>query len=59
MSRYRYAALFHTRWFDTEEPRATVIRSLDGEYWYEVCNASAEEAQAIVWAMNAFGGTNE
>lgn len=50
---YRHSVLLHSRWLETEEPRATVMRSNNGWVWHEVCDSDPETAQEIAEALNA------
>jgi hypothetical protein len=47
-----YAALIHSRWLESEIPRATIIRSTDGFIWHDVCVCNPDYAEEIVAALN-------
>ena len=51
----RYAVVHHGRWLETEEPRATVIRTWDGQNWHDVCTTDPETAQEIAEALDGLG----
>lgn len=48
-----YAALIHTREFETESPRATIIYSTNGILWHEMCFCHPDYAEEVVFALNA------
>lgn len=52
MSSEQYAVVMYGRWLETEEPRATVIRSTDGWIWHDVCTTSPDTAQEIAEALD-------
>jgi hypothetical protein len=47
----QFAVLQHTRWLETDEPRATVIRSRDGFMWHEMCTTDPDTAEEIAEAL--------
>lgn len=47
----KYAVLYHNRWLETEEPKATVMRTRDGEVWHPMCVTDPDTAHEIVWAL--------
>jgi hypothetical protein len=47
----QFSVLRHTRWLETDEPRATVIRSRDGWTWHEMCTTDPDAADEIAEAL--------
>ena len=48
-----FAVVVHSRWLETDEPRATVIRSTNGWIWHDVCVTDHGTAQEIAEALTA------
>jgi hypothetical protein len=47
----QFAVVIHSRWLETEEPKATVIRSTNGWIWHDVCVTDPGTAQDIADAL--------
>jgi hypothetical protein len=48
-----FAVVIHSRWLETDEPRATVIRSTNLWIWHDVCVTDPDTAQEIAEALTA------
>ena len=51
MAEEQFAVVIHSRWLETDEPRATVIRSSNGWIWRDVCVTDPDTAQEIADAL--------
>ena len=49
----QFAVVRHSRWLETDEPKATVIRSDNGWIWFEVCVTDPDTAQMLADALTA------
>ena len=51
MADEQFAVVIHSRWLETDEPKATVIRSVNGWIWHDMCVTDPDTAQEIAEAM--------
>ena len=51
MNGEQYGVVVHGRWSDDEKPQATVIRSIDGWVWCDMCTTDPETADEIAEAL--------
>lgn len=56
MTDEQYAVVIHSRWLESEEPKATLIYSKDGLIWHDICTCDPDWAKELAAAMREFNG---
>jgi len=51
MSAEQFGIVRHSRWLESDEPLATVIRSSDGWAWHDMCVTDPDTAEEIADAL--------
>lgn len=47
----KYAVVIHSRWLESEEPKATVIYTRDDYIWHDICTCDPDWAKEIATAL--------
>lgn len=51
--REEYGVVIHSRWLETEEPKATVVYTKDGFIFHDICTCDPDWAREIAAAMQS------